>query len=650
MLPPSAAMSHFILGTAGHIDHGKSSLVRALTGTDPDRLPEEKARGMTITLGFARLELAAGGRRFEVGVVDVPGHADFIRQMVFGAMGIDLALLIVAADDGWMPQTEEHVQILEYLGVRHAVVALTKADLAEDPAFAAEFVREELAGTAFATAPVIPVSAPRGEGLDELRAALAAALAAIPPKADLGKPRLACDRAFSPRGIGTVVTGTLTGGVLRRGQALLLMPEGLAVGARSLQSHGQAAESVPPGSRTAVNLSDVELAEKGKPGARRGQLLTLPRFSRATRVLDVELWRGARDHPQLPAPPPPRDRQRVAVHHAGAVVAARLLLGGGQALAPGERRLARLRLEQPLLVFAGDRLLLRDAGLHHTLAGALVLDPFPPECSLQQPARQAQLAARAAALARADAAGFLRAELEARKIISLEDAAGYSTFGDAAIEAAVAELESAGIAARAGARVLHRPWWEESLRVAAEMVLGHHRKKSEEPGLPLDPLRRALGPAATDKRIFDAFLDELAAHGFVREGPLVRHRDHHPKLAPALEAIAAKIRAAVTAKPLDPPLKRDLAPDPAAQKVLRFLCKNGELIDLDERAVIHREGFEQVRAGIVAHLRAHPGARAADLRDAAGMSRKLLMPILEKLDAEGTTVRDGDFRRLPEGA
>ena len=645
-------MPHFILGTAGHIDHGKSSLVKALTGTDPDRLPEEKSRGMTITLGFARLVLRdTGGRVLEVGVVDVPGHADFIRQMVSGSMGIDAALLVVAADDGWMPQTEEHLQILQYLGVRHGVVALAKADLADDPAFAAECIREELRGSVLEGAAVVPVCAPRGQGLDELRAALADGLAATPPKPDGGKPRLACDRAFSPKGIGTVVTGTLTGGSLVRGQAVVLMPEGIPANVRSLQNHNRSVEKAEPGMRTAVNLGDAGLAQRGKPGARRGQIVTLPGFGRATTVVDVELARSGRTHPQLPVPPPLRDRQRVAVHHAGTLVEARLLLAGHRVLETGATCFARLRLEEPLLVFAGDRLLLRDAGQHHTLAGAVVLDAFPPPAlPFLRPAHQLMLEVRRTALAAGDAAAFLLGQLERDRVVPAEEALGYSVFPDAAREAAVSQLQEAGRVTATGGRLLHRPWWEEAQRSAADAIFAHHRRKPEEPGLPLEALRKAVGGVAGERRLFDAFVDELAHHGFVREGPVVRHHDHRPRLAPGLEPAAIRIRDALTANRLDPPQKKDLAPDPQALKVLRFLVQSGEVVDLDERFVIHRDGFAGVRAAVIAHLRAHPGARAADLRDASGISRKLLMPILERLDADGTTRRDGDFRWLKDGA
>src|SRR5229473_1117753 len=257
---PMADPQHFIVATAGHVDHGKSALVKALTGTDPDRLPEEKARGITIDLGFAHLELPSlrpNDPPLLLGIVDVPGHEDFVKNMVAGVGSVDLALFVVAADDGWMPQTEEHLQILNYLGVPGAVVALTKVDLTQDEEDVGSAIREKLRGTPYADAPIVATSSVSGRGVDELKAALARVLDETPPPRDIGKPRLPVDRVFQLQGIGTVVTGTLTGGALRRGQTVVIQPSEKATRIRSLQSHSRDVESSEPGTRTALNLPDL---------------------------------------------------------------------------------------------------------------------------------------------------------------------------------------------------------------------------------------------------------------------------------------------------------------------------------------------------------------------------------------------------------
>src|SRR5580658_921677 len=358
---------HFILATAGHVDHGKSALIKALTGTDPDRLPEEKLRGITIDLGFAHLELrdpAGGGAPIVLGIVDVPGHEDFVKNMVAGVGSIDLAMLVVAADDGWMPQTEEHLQLLSYLGVTRAVIALTKIDLAQDEQAATAAVRDRLAGTPFAKAAIVPTSVVASRGLDDLKAALARTLANAPPPADIGKPRLPVDRVFKLQGIGTVVTGTLTGGELRRGQTVAIQPIGKTARIRNIQSHNRDVEASVPGSRTALNLSLDSVDD-----IHRGEVITLNDFGMPSDVLEVLIEISSRAVHAI------KDDARVHVHHGSGSVAARVAFRKPRSLAPGERSVAQLRLEAPAFVLAGDRFIARDWAERNTLAGGIILDP-----------------------------------------------------------------------------------------------------------------------------------------------------------------------------------------------------------------------------------------------------------------------------------
>src|SRR6266508_1806414 len=278
------------MATAGHVDHGKSALVKALSGIDPDRLPEEKARGITIDLGFAHLELPSTindrPSTCHLGIIDVPGHEDFVKNMVAGVGSIDLALFVVAADDGWMPQTEEHLQILTYLGVSRAVVALTKIDLAQDEGARVAHLRDKLSGSPFANAPIVPTSVVVGRGIEELKQTLAQVLSETPPPRNLGKPRLPVDRVFTLCGIGTVVTGTLTGGEFRRGQAAVIQPSGTPARIRSLQNHNCDVEVSGPGTRTAINLPDVQGAG-ATPGVRRGDVITLPELGGPAHRMDA---------------------------------------------------------------------------------------------------------------------------------------------------------------------------------------------------------------------------------------------------------------------------------------------------------------------------------------------------------------------------
>ncbi|HSU69672.1 MAG TPA: selenocysteine-specific translation elongation factor, partial [Tepidisphaeraceae bacterium] len=332
--------THYILATAGHVDHGKSALVTALTGMDPDRLPEEKSRGITIELGFAHFDLpslpsADAAATYRVGLVDVPGHEDFVKNMVAGVGSIDLALLVVAADDGWMPQTEEHLQILSYAGVRRAVVALTKIDLVASDENAREQLRQKLAGTALAGAPIVSTSVVKQLGIGDLKLAIANELSRTLPQPDIGKPRLSVDRAFSLRGAGTVVTGTLTGGSLRRGDAVVLQPGATSARVRTIQSYNRDVEQATPGSRVALNLPDLHPGSSAQTAAAvgRGDVITHADLGRSSDTFDAVVEMSSR----TPNARPLKEATRVRVHHGSGNFPATVYLLGGPVLLPGER-------------------------------------------------------------------------------------------------------------------------------------------------------------------------------------------------------------------------------------------------------------------------------------------------------------------------
>ncbi len=337
---------HFILATAGHVDHGKSALVKALTGTDPDRLPEEKARQITIELGFAQLILhRPNEQRLHIGLVDVPGHEDFVRNMIAGVGSIDLALLVVAADDGWMPQTEEHLEILTYLGVKRAVIALTKSDLGKIDNASTQ-IRKQLRDTAFAHSRIIPTSVRTGEGVGILKSALAAEFSTMQPQRDLGKPRLFIDRAFTLHGIGTVVTGTLSNGQLRRGQSVVVQPQNFEARIRSIQSHGFELESAQPGMRTAINLPDVAIGNA--PGQiKRGDVITTVDLGKSSASLIVFLEKFSRLGRKGAAPRPLKNGTSVYLHHGTSRFPAKINLLEDRALEPGKQTIAEVKLESP---------------------------------------------------------------------------------------------------------------------------------------------------------------------------------------------------------------------------------------------------------------------------------------------------------------
>ena len=388
---------HFILATAGHVDHGKSALVKALTGTDPDRLPEEKARQITIELGFAQLILdGPNEQRLHIGIVDVPGHEDFVRNMIAGVGSIDLALLIVAADDGWMRQTEEHLQILTYLGVKRAVIALTKSDLG-DAERTGEEIRSQLRDTVFARSPIIPTSVRTGEGIENLKNALASECSTIQAQRDLRKPRMFIDRAFTLHGIGTVVTGTLIGGQLHRGQSIIVQPQDFIARIRSIQSHGSELACAQPGMRTAINLPDLAIGE-GPGQIKRGDVITAVDLGKSSASLIVTLEKSSRPGRKDVAARPLKNGSSAYLHHGTSRFPAKIYLLEDRALGPGEQTIAHLKLKLPIFAFIGDRFVLRDASEQHTIAGGVVLDPDGDRAKCRTATQRKLLAARAGAL------------------------------------------------------------------------------------------------------------------------------------------------------------------------------------------------------------------------------------------------------------
>jgi selenocysteine-specific elongation factor len=617
------------------VDHGKSALVKALTGTDPDRLPEEQLRGITIDLGFAHLELPspAGESSIVLGIVDVPGHEDFVKNMVAGVGSIDLSLLVVAADDTWMPQTEEHMQILTYLGVKRAVVALTKIDLAQDEQGTVAAIREKLRGTPFADAPIVPTSVITGRGLADVRTALAQVLADAPAPADIGKPRLPVDRVFKLQGIGTVVTGTLSGGMLRRGQNVVIQPSAKAARIRTIQSHNRDLEISGPGSRTALNLS-LDAVED----VHRGDVITLSDFGGASSVIDVILEISPR------ADRPIKDGTRVHVHHGSGNTAARIAFHNREDLAPGQRALAQMRVEAPAFVFAGDRFVLRDWSEHSTLGGGIVLDPDAGQRLFHSEARSRFLSPRAQAPD--DAGGFVASQLARDGAVKKSQMLRKSRFSADAVASAVSRLQAEGSAIVAGETVIEAALWKKVRQRAVDAIDARHRAHAEQPGLPLTDLRAALELNAPAAEIFDTIVADLCAQGFARSGNAIRRAAHRPALSPQLQSASARIRGMLAAKPFDPPSRKDVAPDIASQQALRFLIESGEVFEVSSEIVLTADNAKRATEMVREFIRSHGPATVSELRQMLGNSRRVALPLLERLDRDGVTLRQGDKRSL----
>jgi selenocysteine-specific elongation factor len=635
-----------VLGTAGHIDHGKTALVRALTGVDTDRLPEERARGITIELGFAPLDLMLEGGCVRLSVVDVPGHEGLVRTMVSGATGIDLVLLVVAADEGVMPQTREHVAICDLLGLSRGVVALTKIDAVsqELAALAADETRALLADSALAGAPIVPVSARTGEGLDALRATLGEVLATAEPRTPrTGPPRLGVDRVFASKGFGTVVTGTLVGSALCVGDAVVIHPSGRRARVRGLQSHGAAVQQATPGIRCAVNLQGVEVADVA-----RGDVVTWPDALAPTSTLDVELrWLSG-----VPA----LDREASVGFLAGTLRRhARVWPIGASRLEPGARGLARVHLEGlPVHLLPGDRFILRgfarSAEGGSTLGGGIVLDAAPRRLRRSDP----ELAHTLDALAKRDPEVDALVRVARRELGGMTRAELVQETGLApvALDATLARLEARGDVLSAGGERWLAPGAVAELEARVLAALdAHHRDEPLRPGMPRGALRGRL-PAHAPASGAELALARLVAAGKIAvEGDLVRRTEHHPRVAPADAAIVDRLRAALRAAGLEPPGLRELAERAglAAEKLrplLAHLEHAGEAVRAPGDLWFDRLSVDALRERLVAHLRAHGSIETPAYKALIGTPRRTAVPLMELFDAERLTLRTGEKRVL----
>jgi selenocysteine-specific elongation factor len=646
------AAKHFIVATAGHVDHGKSALVKALTGTDPDRLPEEKARGITIDLGFAHLELPTLNPQpstLSLGIIDVPGHEDFVKNMVAGVGAIDLALFVVAADDGWMPQTEEHLQILTYLGVQRAVVALTKIDLLESESERVTVmaqVREKLRASPFAEAPLLTTSIIRPSGLGDLKEALARVLADAPPACDLGKPRLPVDRVFTLRGIGTVVTGTLQGGTLRRGENVVIQPSGQKARIRTVQSHNRDVAFSTAGTRTALSLPDIAShSVQASLGIHRGDVVTVPELGAPSDTLDVVLEKSARlQNGTDGAARSLKEGALVQIHHGSGHYAARILLHGFDQIGPGQRALAQLRCESPVFAFAGDHFIVRDCAEQWTLAGGTVLDPDAMRKQFRSETRRRFLEQRA--VRPESVVAYTSSQLARDGAVQRSGLLVKSRFSAAEITGAVTELLAQGQAVPAGEWIADNSWWQTLRKQASDAIEAGHRLHPEYPGIPLSELRAAVDETLPVPELFDVLVADLCAGDFIQAGATIRRSTHRPALPPHLQAAGNKLRDGLSAKPFEPPSRRDLAPDAPARQALRYLLDAGEAVEISEDVVLLSEALVRATRTVEAFLRIHGSATVSELRQAVGGSRRIVVPLLEHLDKKGTTRREGDRRVL----
>ncbi len=614
----------FVLGTAGHIDHGKSLLVQAMTGIDPDRLREEKERGMTIELGFAWLKLP-GGR--EVGIVDVPGHERFVKNMLAGVGGIDLALLIVAANEGVMPQTKEHLAILDLIGVKRGVVAVTKKDLVDEEmlTLVRMEVEELINTTTIAGAPVIPVSSVTGEGIPELLAAIERQLDKTEPRKDTGRPRLPIDRIFTIAGAGTVVTGTLIDGSLTVGQEVEIVPSGLKSRIRGLQTHKTKEETAVPGSRVAANLVGINTSELS-----RGDVVTRPGWLKPTYLVTVNL--KLIDYLRRPL----THGTEVSFHTLAAETMAKVRLLEKEELKPGESTWAQFTLEKPLAIIKGDRYIIRSP--METLGGGGIVDARAKRLRRFRPEIIANLKAREGGTTEEAVMALLEtkqpleiAAVAAQCNLAPDDAA-------AALESLIGEGRVIALGEGEHRLFLTAPGWQAVATKAVAALTDYHKKFPTRPGMPKVELttRLKLG------NYIALALENLIKQGaLVEEAGYIRLPAHQVQITPAQQAKMDAFLKSLESNPYAPPA--DLIPE---FDLVNILIGQGKVVKVSDTIIFSAEVYQEMLDKITAQIKAKGRITLGEVRDMFGTSRKYVQALLEYLDREKITKRVGDDRVL----
>ncbi len=629
----------YVVGTAGHVDHGKSSLVKALTGMDPDRLQEEKVRGMTIDLGFAWLRLPSGK---EISLVDVPGHQQFIENMLAGVGAVDAVVLVVAADDGVMPQTREHLAIVDLLGINRGVVAITKIDIVESELLeiAVEEVREALHRTGLRDCPIVHLSTVTGQGLPEFAAELDLVLSETPTRQDRARPRLWIDRSFTVAGFGTVVTGTLIDGTLHVGQETELQPRGLRSRVRGLQTHKRRIETARPGTRVAVNLAGLDVDE-----VRRGDVLTLPGLLHPTKRLDVRLQSLA------DAPDGIYDGTLGQCFVGSACLEARVRLLDADVLAPGESGLAQLFLEEPTVALAGDHFVLRRPAVMATVGGGVVIDPHP----MRHRRHQQEIWQTLNTIERGTPEEALLQMLEGRPPLDTCWLVERSGFTAADFERAVASLlardealllrsdPAAPVVSASSWLVSHRGWCMLRDRIV-QIVADYHARHRLRPWMPKEELRSRL---RVIENLFRYLIEQVAREGGITdEGKGVRLVHHQVEFTAAEKLKVENLLNEHRRHPFTPPTGTEASRQFGVDdEMLRTLVDRGALVAVGHDIYLLPSAYQEMVTGVVDEIRAQGSVTVARMRDRFKTTRRYAFTLMEHLDGK-VTRRVGNERVL----
>ena len=631
-------MKYIILGTAGHIDHGKSSLVKALTGTDPDRLKEEKERGITLDLGFASLDLPGGNR---LGIVDVPGHEGLIKNMLAGVGGIDIVMLVIAADEGIMPQTREHLAICDLLHVKKGLIALTKMDMVEKDwlALVQDEVRDFVKGTFLEKSPIVAVSSKTGENLPVLVQELDRIATEVLPKSSNGILRLPIDRVFTMKGFGTVITGTLLSGTISTEQEVEILPRGIKTKVRGIQSHNLAVQRSVAGQRTAVNLQGVE-----KDQLARGDTIVSAGFFTPTRTLDAKLDLLKQ------APRGLKTGSRIRFYNSTQESIGRITLLGTNELAPGQEAYVQFRFEQPVIVQHGDRYILRFYSPMETLGGGMVLNPHPKR---HKQAMMGESLKNLEVLERGTLEDRLALYISGRGLAGMEnaEAIGSVAADKQEITTALASLTQKKSALRVDNLYVHTSHLAALEKKALDIIAKYHKDNPLKPGLEKEELKGMLRMRLSPK-VLNLTIDGLVKKKQVEtDGSRLRLPGFKAAAGKDQSAFKDKIVEAIRKGGSQPPLREELPAllgitDKDAKDLLKLLAEEGRTVRINDSLHLHKDTLETIKADLKKHLEEKKEITMAEFRDIAKTSRKFAVPIMEYFDSQKLTQRVGDKRVL----
>ena len=636
-------MKQIILGTAGHIDHGKTSLIKALTGINTDRLKEEQLRGITIELGFASMDLPNGQH---LGIVDVPGHEKFVKTMVAGATGIDMVVMVIAADEGIMPQTREHMEICTLLNIRHGLVVLTKSDMVDEEwlELVTEDVRSFTTGSFLENFPILPVSSITGQGIPGLIQALETLSASIPDRSTTNLFRLPVDRVFTMKGFGTVITGTLISGMIHVGDSVMIYPSGVTSKVRGIQVHNAGVEQAVSGMRTAINFQGLE-----KASINRGDVLSSPNALTSSFMVDIGL------HYLKSNKKPVKNRTRIRFHTGTSEVLGNLILLDSEELSPGSTTAAQLRLDAPVAVVKDDRFVIRSYSPIRTIGGGSILNPIPQKHKRFKPEvftgiqKLVDLSPEEVLTHHAQEAGY--------QGISFSDLRIMTNTSDKKLDASIQRLLSDKVLLiidREQRVYIHRICFEQLFAEAGSLLKAFHKTNPLKLGMPKEELKSRLPPQISSK-LFTLMIQQMAKTGqVVQEENMIRLAAHTVSLGQDQTDIRQKILDAYQQNGLTPPYfkefcKTQCLDETQSKQVLHVLVDEGLIVRIKDDLYFHQEAITMIKKKLVEFLNVHGEITTPQFKDMTGASRKFVIPIIEYFDARNVTIRVGDIRKLRNG-